>query len=118
MHQVPPVEVNQRVVDGGSSLNDMLRQAAPELAERLVPEAVTDLRRAFGINDRFRLINELFGGDGAAFDEAVVRLNGMPGMAEAIDFIDRGLSARRGWDAADPLVEQLRQSVRRRFSSM
>jgi len=115
---LPPVEINQTVADGGTSLNDRLRKGAPELAERLMPEAVKDLRKAFGINDRFRLINELFGGDGAAFDEAVIRLDGMTGMNDAMACIDRELAVQRGWDASGPLVEQLRQSVRRRFSSM
>jgi hypothetical protein len=118
IHPAPAVEVNQRVADGGASLNDRLRQDATDLAGRLMPEAVADLRSAFGINDRFRLISELFGGDGAAFDEAVQRLNGMPGISEALTHIDRGLCVRWGWDVADPMVEQLRQSVRRRFSAI
>jgi hypothetical protein len=111
-----PVEINQRVADGGDSLNDRLRQDAPELAERLMKESVTDLRRSFGINDRFRFIHELFRGDGAAFDAAVSRLDGMSGVSEALLHIDRELSFQWGWEAADPMVEQLRQSVRRRFS--
>lgn len=117
-HQTSPVEINLRAADGGPSLNDRLRQGSPELAERLMPEAVTDLRSAFGINDRFRLINELFRGDGGAFDAAVQGLNGMSGISEALHHIDRSLSDRWGWDADDPLVEQLRQSVRRRFSAI
>ena len=118
IHQAPTIEINQRAADGGASLNDRLRRGSPELAERLMPESVADLRSAFGINDRFRLISELFGGDGAAFDEAVHRLNGMPGISEALYHIDRELCVRWGWDVADPMVEQLRQSVRRRFSAI
>ncbi|NDC78198.1 MAG: hypothetical protein EBZ67_10050 [Chitinophagia bacterium] len=118
IHHESPLEINQRVADGGASLNDRLRQGAPELSERLMPEAVTDLRNAFGINDRFRLINELFRGDGTAFDEAVHRLNGMPGLSEALSHIDHELSVRWGWDTVEPMVDQLRQSVRRRFSAI
>ena len=39
-------------------------------------EPVTDLRRAIGINDKFLLIRDLFGGDGEAFyEQAIGTLN-------------------------------------------
>lgn len=118
LHQNLATEVNQWVADGGSSLNDILRQGGRELSERLVPETVTDLRRAFGINDRFLFINELFGGDALVFDDVVQRLNGMKGLPEAVAWLDRELGPSLGWNAEDPLVRQLHQLLSRRFAAI
>lgn len=117
-HQHTAAEVNQRVAEGGASLNDLLRQDGRDLSERLVPEAVADLRRAFGINDRFLFINELFAGDALVFDEVVQRLNGMQGLPEAVAWLDRELGPRLGWNSEDPLVRQLHQLLSRRFSAI
>ena len=37
-------------------------------------EPVADLRNAIGINDKFLLIRDLFGGDGEAYEEAIAKM--------------------------------------------
>ena len=51
------------------------------------PEPVTDLRRAIGINDRFPLIRDLFGGDGAAYEAAIDALNGFDNLDDCVIYM-------------------------------
>ena len=47
-------------------------------------EPVTDLRRAIGINDKFLMIRDLFGGDAAAYEAAIGTLNGFDDFDECM----------------------------------
>jgi len=112
-----PLEVNQVLGAAAASLNDALRAGGREVGEVLVPEGVTDLRRAIGLNDRFRLIEGLFGGDAAAFDETVRALDAQGGLSAAEALLSE-VGERRGWMPEDVLAGLLRQLLRRRFSAM
>jgi hypothetical protein len=112
-----PVEVNQALGAAAASLNDALREGRREVGEVLVPEGVTELRQAIGLNDRFRLIEGLFGGDAAAFDETVRALDGRGGLAAAEALLSE-VGVRRGWRPDDALAGLLRQLLRRRFAAM
>lgn len=113
----PAPEVNQVLGVAAASLNDALREGRPEVGELLVPEGASDLRRAIGVNDRFRLIEGLFGGDAAAFDAMVRDLDGRDGHAAAEALLG-AVGVRRGWDMEGPLPGLLRQLLSRRFSAM
>ena len=79
------------------SLNDRLRQSGDELQQRLQGSPIKDLRKAIGINDRFRFINELFRG-------------------EAEYWISRELKVKLGWDIDSEVVAVFDQLVKRRFA--
>ena len=70
----------------GAVLGEVINHNVQTLADTIAPprdvaselrrsEHVTDLRRAIGINDKFLMIRDLFGGDAAAYEAAIGTLN-------------------------------------------
>jgi hypothetical protein len=114
-HQKEVYELNDVHIDG-DSLNDKLKEEKQELASTIKSDAVHDLRRAIGINDRFRFINELFRGDEAMYERSIKTINGFSGMAEAETWIQRELKVKIGWNDANQTVQDFDQVVKRRFS--
>ena len=70
-------------------------------------EPVTDLRRAIGINDKFLLIRDLFGGDGEAFDAALDALNGFGDLDDCMIYIAENYAWNANSDGAKLLMELL-----------
>jgi hypothetical protein len=88
-----------------------------ELSDRLSNTPITDLTKAFGINDRLLTMNELFGGNKAAFDEAVKDINNASSFDAARAFM-LDIAARNNWAAnADrqTVARSFIKLVRRRF---
>lgn len=83
-------ELNDVHVDG-NSLNDQLKEEKTELGATLKADPVHDLKRAIGINDRYRFINELFRGDEDMYERSIKTINGFGNFAEAESWIQREL---------------------------
>lgn len=89
-----------------------------ELSDRLSNAAITDLSKAFGLNDRLLTQNELFGGSKAVFDEALKDLNNMSSFDTAKNVIV-SMAAKYNWTASEDRKKQAKafiKLVRRRFS--
>jgi hypothetical protein len=76
---------------------------------------ITDLKKGFSINDRFRFINSLFRGDEAMFDRAIKTINNFDILPEAQYWMQRELIIKLGWNDEDELVQHFHQLVMRRF---
>ena len=98
------------------SLNDRLKQNSSELSDTLQDTPVKDLRKAIGINDRFKFLNELFRGDDAMYERSIKTINSYAIYPEAEYWIRRELKLKLGWDDKNETVRQFDQLVRRRFS--
>ena len=98
------------------SLNDRLKQNSSELSDTLQDIPVKDLRKAIGINDRFKFLNELFRGDDAMYERSIKTINSYAIYPEAEYWIRRELKLKLGWDDKNETVRQFDQLVRRRFS--
>lgn len=48
---------------------------------------ITDLRKAIGINDKFQMVRDLFGGDVKKYDETIELLNGFDDLDECMIYI-------------------------------
>ncbi len=68
---------------------------------------VTDLRRAIGINDKFLMIRDLFGGDAAAYEAAIGTLNGFDDFDECMIYIAENYAWNANSDGAKFLMELL-----------
>lgn len=71
-----------------------------------------DLKSSIGLNDRFRFVNELFGGNSPEFNAAVDQLESMENKDEAEDYLDR-LSGVYHWDKSGPAYSDFLQLVHR-----
>ena len=92
-------------------------QVGKEISDRLANAPVADLTKAFGLNDRLLMQNELFLNNKSAFDEALKDLNNASSFDTARAFL-ADLAIRNGWNLnADrqKLAKSFIKLVRRRF---
>ena len=89
------------------TLADTIAPPRDRASELLRNEPVTDLRRAIGINDRFLLIRDLFGGDGAAYEAAIDALNGFDNLDDCMIYIAEHYAWNPNSDGAVLLMELL-----------
>ena len=85
------------------------RDRASELRRR---EPVTDLRRAIGINDKFLLIRDLFGGDGEAYEKAIGVLNDCADFDDCMIYIAENYA----WNPNSDGVKLLMDLLERKFA--
>lgn len=85
------------------SLNDQLSNAKIE-----------SLKGAFGLNDRMRIIAELFNGDSESFSEIISDLDQLNSGEIARKKLSE-IAVSRHWDAEDKLVEEFVKTVNRKF---
>ncbi len=103
-HSSPKVDALFNIVTG----NDL----SSRLAETLVP----DLTKAFGLNEKILIINDLFGGQQNEYDQVIQKLNGFNNYATAQELLYR-FANRFHWAAE---TKELRAKnfikiVRRRY---
>ena len=72
--------------------------------------AVTDIRQAVSIGDRFLFQRELFGGNAEKLQQTLTELNALHSFDEAVAFIEHF-----GWDRQSPTYELFTNVLRRRF---
>ncbi|HBV49681.1 MAG TPA: hypothetical protein DEB64_02625 [Alistipes sp.] len=68
---------------------------------------ISDLRQAIGINDKFLMIRDLFGGDGALFDSTVEALNAQETLDDCMIYIAEHFAWNSESDSAALIMELL-----------
>ena len=103
-------------LQGGTVLGEVINHDVQTLADTLArphdvaselrrSEPVTDLRKALGLNDRFLLIRDLFGGDGEACERALDTLNGFEDLDDCMIFIAEHYAWNPNSDGAKLLMD-------------
>ena len=102
----------------GAVLGEVINHDVQTLADAIAPrrdmaselrrgEPVADLRNAIGINDKFLLIRDLFGGDGEAYEEAIATLNAFDDFDECMIHIAENYAWNPNSDGAKFMMELL-----------
>ena len=102
----------------GAVLGEVINHDVQTLADTIAPrrdmaselrrgEPVADLRNAIGINDKFLLIRDLFGGDGEAYEEAIGKLNAFDDFDECMIHIAENYAWNPNSDGAKFMMELL-----------
>lgn len=102
----------------GAVLGEVINPNVHTLADTIAPphdiaselrrsEPVTDLHRAIGINDKFLMIRDLFGGDGAAFERAIDALNGIDNLDDCMIYVAENYAWNANSDGAKLLMDLL-----------
>lgn len=102
----------------GAVLGEVINQDVQTLADTIAPprdiaselrrsEPVTDLRKAIGINDKFLMIRDLFGGDGASYEIAIRALNAFDNLDDCMIYIAEHYAWNANSDGAKLLMELL-----------
>lgn len=120
--------LNSETDEAPNRLNDSIKKSVAELVE--APESdlpisrftdsstssrdariITDLKKAIGLNDRFRFRNDLFNKDEKLMIETIEALNGFASMNEAKTY----LSSRFTWKEDDATVVYFYEILERKF---
>lgn len=88
--------------------------AAPkDMASEIVrKERITDLKQAIGINDKFLLLRDLFGGDTERYERTIDRLNAFDDLDDCIIYI----SENYDWNPSSDGVRFLMELLERKLS--
>ena len=98
------------------TLGDVLEQTEDRsLAARLQKKAVTDIATAIGINDKFLLLNELFGGSMEKYNKSIRALNNFSTYLGAMTYMSE-LQIELQWDCDSDAYKKLTDLIERRFS--
>lgn len=96
------------VISQGPTLGDALQgSAGRDMAEKIASADTTSIRGAIGLNDRFLMIRDLFGGDAAAFDTAISALEEFTSLDDALLYINDNYDWNPQSRGAQMLVELL-----------
>ena len=82
------------------SINDLIEK-----------KKLSDLRKAFSLNDRFLYRRELFGGSEDAMNKVIAILNNKATFKESVDFLEEKLH----WDFSNPIVKNFIKILEIRF---
>ncbi len=85
----------------GISLNDALEK-----------RHLSDFRKAFSLNDRFRFRRELFGGDEEKMNKAIAELNDLGSYEESVAYLNQVLN----WNIENASVADFIKLLEKRFS--
>lgn len=100
-------------------LADVLGGDRPVLAEKMASEEkpttpfnrITDLRKAIGLNDKFLMIKDLFGGDAAQYEATIDTLNEFDDLDDCMIYIVENFSWNPDSEGAKLLVSLIERKL-------
>lgn len=106
----PEVEPKEPEEQLQNTIEPKKEQPRMPLQTSLFGTAVTDIRQAVSIGDRFLFQRELFGGSAEKLQQTLTELNNLNSLDEALTFVDR-----LGWDKQSTTYELFINVLHRRF---
>ncbi len=116
--ELPKARNTSAAPAANKAYNELFEQeATKDLSQKISQRPLSNLKRAWGVADKFLVINELFGKDVSSFDEAIDTLNNMSSMEEARAYIEGNLIDKHQWmdDAKLEQAKRFIKTVRRRY---
>ncbi|MBK3518065.1 prolipoprotein diacylglyceryl transferase [Carboxylicivirga marina] len=95
-----------------SSVNDKLSNNKTNVDDiKQIGKPVNDVRKAFGLNDRFYFQRELFNNNADLFNQTLEQINSMDSFDSALSF----LQSNYNWASDNEASESFIKSIKRRF---
>ena len=89
-----PAVVAPQEEEAPQRLGDVIAKSVTTLGDKMAGEQptaaynrITDIRKAIGLNDKFLMIRDLFGGDANLYEDTITRLNEFDDIDECMIFI-------------------------------
>jgi hypothetical protein len=96
-----------------SSLNEKLKTPeAKEVHKKLASKPLKDL---LDLNKKFVLVNELFSGDAASFQQVVLRIDAIEDFSLAEKYFEKELLPQYKWDVASQTTKLFLKLIKQRF---
>ncbi len=107
---------NTMTSEDSKTIADTISEQIKEesVADKLNKTAISDLKEAIGINEKFFFINELFDGNMGDYNKAVDTLNNFSGKDEAMAHLNE-LKTKYQWDENNEALKQLSELINRRY---
>ena len=100
------------------SVNEM-HSNSPQtsLADQFGQQPIIDLNKEIGINERYLMTENLFGGDSQECTNAIHKLNEFENLVLAQDYLKKELSQKFNWSTKSNQVKRLFKLVERRYQT-
>ena len=100
------------------SVNEMhFDSPQTSLADQFGQQAISDLTKEIGINEKYLITENLFSGDSQACSTAIKDLNEFQNMDQASNFLKNTLSKKYNWNPKSNQVKRLINLVARRYQN-
>lgn len=94
------------------TLADTIEAPRSMVSDLLRHETITDLRQAIGLNDKFLLIRDLFGGDSQLYETIMQKLNAFDNLDDCMIYI----AENHTWNPNSESVRVLMDLLERKFA--
>lgn len=110
--EAQPVEAPKRLADVlGSGVTVLGDKMAGDDAPTTPFNRISDLRKAIGLNDKFLMIRDLFGGDAAKFEQTIDALNAFDDLDECMIYIVENFRWNPDLEGAKLLVSLIERKL-------
>ena len=110
--QAPVEELPKRIADVLASDKKVLAEKIASAEKPTTPfHRITDLRKAIGINDKFLMIKDLFGGDVARYEATIDTLNEFEDLDDCMIYIVENFSWNPDSEGAKLLVSLIERKL-------
>lgn len=108
----PPISVLGEIIGTDSAvLGETMAPRVTDVADRISAANTHNLRQSIGLNDRYLIISELFGGDVEAYDNALDRLDSFTNIDDAMLYVYDNFNWRSDSEAAKLIMELLTRKL-------
>lgn len=114
--QLPKARVSPTTFN--TTFNELFEQEGTrDLSQKLSERPISNLKLAWGVGDKFLIINELFGRNSSAFDEAIEALDGLGSMDEARGYLEKNIITKNNWtdDNKVSTAKNFIKTIKRRY---
>ncbi|MCS6821789.1 MAG: hypothetical protein NZ551_07960 [Microscillaceae bacterium] len=108
---------NQSTNTSSIDNNPELEKPTANITDKFRKSKIETIRRAISLNQKFIFINQLFGGNNLAFNEAIDRIEQCKSYEEARNLINSDYAIRFQWNYQQPEAHQFLDLVERRFTT-
>ncbi|MBO6027167.1 MAG: hypothetical protein J6P73_07980 [Bacteroidales bacterium] len=108
-----PEPANKPVYTTGDEI-DFEFDVPETLGDKLQRSSINDLHNAIGINDKFLLVNELFGGSMEKYNKSINNLNDLKTLNGALVYMNE-LRIDLQWNTSNEAYKKLLELVHRKF---
>lgn len=106
-----PEPVNETLQKTATTERTVAERPGFVLSDLLEKKNLSDFRKAFSLNDRFRFRRELFGGDEERMNQAITDLNNIHTYEDSVTYLNNKLK----WNIEDEAVTDFIKLLEKRF---
>lgn len=116
--QLPTAKVTPAATNFNAAFNELFEQkGTKDLSQKLSERPISNLKLAWGVGDKFLIINELFGKNSSAFEETIATLDGLGSMDQARAHLEKNIINKHNWTDQNKasVAKDFIKTIRRRY---